>query len=497
MAEDGNGLRAPIARRDETHAEELDGGAPRDHGVVVDAVAVQGQALRRSRRMEPRRRRAYRHEHRKRPCRPCSPDAQPVAAVGHALARLVVPVPAQRDPPHVAEARDLLHDRARRGSRSRPSAHPACPAGTRCARSSSGTCTWARRARARVPLDRRARQTARARESARGRASGSPRVRTSPSTRRGCTRRTWPVSRGTRSMRVVQHPPAPIHSVAGMSRRAFALAALACSLLAAGCGVDHHDIVASTVIPTPRTADVVGGKTGPEDTRSIRHVTVVVLDRLTSDPVAGATVTLGTTTATTDKDGVAIVSAAGPLALHHPGGSRRIRHPARTDPPAPDAPLRGRAHVAPRLVVAGVRRRPRTHAVARGHQPAAPPTPRLGPEAGRPHRVPARHRAGDRVRHDGTRHADGVRHRHGQGHLATPAERAHGGVAGRRGWTRVRRVVRGPDPRVRRARRPAPLAEGARRGRESRRRSSTDGSCSRPAMAGCARSTRRPGRRSG
>ena len=59
-------------------------------------------------------------------------------------------------------------------------------------------------------------------------------------------------------------------------------------VLAAGCGVDHHDIVASTVIPTPRTADVVGGRTGPEDTRSIRHVTVVVLDRLTSDPVAGA-----------------------------------------------------------------------------------------------------------------------------------------------------------------------------------------------------------------
>jgi outer membrane protein assembly factor BamB len=106
-------------------------------------------------------------------------------------------------------------------------------------------------------------------------------------------------------MRVVQHPPAPIHSVAGMSRRAFALAALACSLLAAGCGVNHHDIVASTVIPTPRTADVVGDKTVPEDTRSIKHVTVVVLDRLNSDPVAGATVTLGNTTATTNEDGVA------------------------------------------------------------------------------------------------------------------------------------------------------------------------------------------------
>ncbi len=265
-------------------------------------------------------------------------------------------------------------------------------------------------------------------------------------------------------MRVVQHSPAPIHSVAGMSRRAFALAALACSLLAAGCGVDHHDIVASTVIPTPRTADVVGDRTVPEDTRSIRHVTVVVLDRLT---LGSGRRRDGHAREHDRDDGQGrrrIVSAAGPLALRHAGGCGRIRHPARADPPAPDPPLRGRAHVAPGLVVAGVRRRPGTHAVARRHQPAAPPPPRLGPEAGRPRRVPARHRTGNRVRHDGTRHADGVRHRHGQGHLAPPAERADGGVARRRGRTRVRRVVRGPDPRVRRARRPAPLAEGARRG---------------------------------
>jgi outer membrane protein assembly factor BamB len=106
-------------------------------------------------------------------------------------------------------------------------------------------------------------------------------------------------------MRVVQHPPAPIHSVAGMSRRALALAALACSLLAAGCGTNHHDIVASTVIPTPRTADVVGDTTVPADARAIKRVTIVVLDRLSAGPVAGATVTLGSISATTDKDGIA------------------------------------------------------------------------------------------------------------------------------------------------------------------------------------------------
>jgi outer membrane protein assembly factor BamB len=90
-----------------------------------------------------------------------------------------------------------------------------------------------------------------------------------------------------------------------MSRRALALAALACSLLAAGCGTNHHDIVASTVIPTPPTADVVGDKAVPADSHAIKHVTVVVLDRLSNDPIAGATVTLGNTSATTDKDGIA------------------------------------------------------------------------------------------------------------------------------------------------------------------------------------------------
>jgi outer membrane protein assembly factor BamB len=91
-----------------------------------------------------------------------------------------------------------------------------------------------------------------------------------------------------------------------MSRRAFALAALACSLLAAGCGVNHHDIVASTVIPTPTTAEVpTGQKTVPADRRAIKHVEIVVLDRESSAAVAGAIVTLGNASATTDAHGVA------------------------------------------------------------------------------------------------------------------------------------------------------------------------------------------------
>ena len=61
-----------------------------------------------------------------------------------------------------------------------------------------------------------------------------------------------------------------------MSRRAFALAALACSLLLAGCGVNHHDIVASTVISTPTNAEVPGGQTSPADTKAIKNVTVAM-----------------------------------------------------------------------------------------------------------------------------------------------------------------------------------------------------------------------------
>jgi outer membrane protein assembly factor BamB len=90
-----------------------------------------------------------------------------------------------------------------------------------------------------------------------------------------------------------------------MSRRAFALAALACSLLLAGCGVNHHDIVPSTVISTPTNAEVPGSQTSPQDTKAIKHVTVVVLDRLSSAPVADAIVSLGQQSATTDKHGIA------------------------------------------------------------------------------------------------------------------------------------------------------------------------------------------------
>jgi outer membrane protein assembly factor BamB len=90
-----------------------------------------------------------------------------------------------------------------------------------------------------------------------------------------------------------------------MSRRAFALAALACSLLLAGCGVNHHDIVASTVISTPSTAEQPGQQTKPGDQNAIRHVTIVVLDRLSSAPVEGAIVTLGQHSATTDAQGIA------------------------------------------------------------------------------------------------------------------------------------------------------------------------------------------------
>ncbi|MEO9175814.1 MAG: PQQ-binding-like beta-propeller repeat protein [Gaiellales bacterium] len=90
-----------------------------------------------------------------------------------------------------------------------------------------------------------------------------------------------------------------------MSRRAFALAALACSLIVAGCGVNHHDIVASTVIPTPTNADVPNGQTTPADRHAIKHVEVVVLDRQTSAAVVGAIVTLGASSATTDVNGVA------------------------------------------------------------------------------------------------------------------------------------------------------------------------------------------------
>jgi outer membrane protein assembly factor BamB len=90
-----------------------------------------------------------------------------------------------------------------------------------------------------------------------------------------------------------------------MSRRAFALAALALTVVTAGCGVNHHDIVASTVISTPSTAEVPNQQTTPDDSKAIRKVTVSVLDRLSSEPIAGATVTLGNASATTDKDGVA------------------------------------------------------------------------------------------------------------------------------------------------------------------------------------------------
>jgi outer membrane protein assembly factor BamB len=91
-----------------------------------------------------------------------------------------------------------------------------------------------------------------------------------------------------------------------MSRRALALAALACCPLLAGCGVNHHDIVASTVISTPSTAEVPGGQTTtPQDTRPIKQVTVVVLDRMSSAPVSGAIVSLGQHSATTDKAGIA------------------------------------------------------------------------------------------------------------------------------------------------------------------------------------------------
>lgn len=106
-------------------------------------------------------------------------------------------------------------------------------------------------------------------------------------------------------MRVVQHPPPRIHSVVSMSRRAFALAALACSLLLAGCGVNHHDIVPSTVISTPTNAELPGNQTSPEDTKAIKHVTIVVQDRLTSKRIADAIVTLGEQSATTDRNGIA------------------------------------------------------------------------------------------------------------------------------------------------------------------------------------------------
>jgi outer membrane protein assembly factor BamB len=90
-----------------------------------------------------------------------------------------------------------------------------------------------------------------------------------------------------------------------MSRRAFALAALACSFVLAGCGVNHHDIVASTVIPTPSTAEVPGGQTTPADQKAIKQVTIVVLDELSLKPVADAIVTLGVQSATTNEDGIA------------------------------------------------------------------------------------------------------------------------------------------------------------------------------------------------
>jgi outer membrane protein assembly factor BamB len=90
-----------------------------------------------------------------------------------------------------------------------------------------------------------------------------------------------------------------------MSRRAFALAALACSLLAAGCGVNHHDIVASTVIPTPSTAEAPNDQTTPDDSKAIKNVTVVVVDRQSSERVAGAIVSLGSHSATTDAHGIA------------------------------------------------------------------------------------------------------------------------------------------------------------------------------------------------
>ena len=259
-------------------------------------------------------------------------------------------------------------------------------------------------------------------------------------------------------------PPARIHSVAGMSRRALALAALACSLVRAGCGVNHHDIVASTVIPTPRTADIVGDTTVPADTRAIRHVTIVVLDRLSSDPVAGATVTLGSISATTDKDGIASfpklphshyiaqVEAKGydtqhdPIRLRpthrfaivrvwRPGWSWPVYggDPARTQSPS-GISLRPHLRMVWGRKLGGLIEFPPVTAQGIGYVTTARGTlTAFETDTGNVvWRRPLNERMG-----------------------ASP------GVAGR---ARVRRLVQGADPRVRRDRRPAALAEGARRG---------------------------------
>ena len=249
-----------------------------------------------------------------------------------------------------------------------------------------------------------------------------------------------------------------------MSRRAFALAALACSLLLAGCGVNHHDIVASTVISTPTNAEVPNGQTSPEDTKAIKHVTVVVLDRLSSAPVADAIVTLGQQSATTDKDGIATFPRlphrryiAEVAAKGYDTQRERIRlRPThrfavvRVWRPGWSWPVYG-GDAARTQSPAGINLRPHLRL-------------RWGLKLDEPHRVPARHGAGDRLRDHLEGHADRVRDRQRQRRLAPTAERAHGRLARRRRRARLRRLVPGADPRVRCARRPPALAEGARRG---------------------------------
>ena len=249
-----------------------------------------------------------------------------------------------------------------------------------------------------------------------------------------------------------------------MSRRALALAALACSFLLAGCGVNHHDIVASTVISTPSTAEVPDAQTTPADVKAIRRVTIVVLDELSSAPIGDAIVTLGRQSATTDAKGVATFPRLAALPLRRRGARRRATTRSATAsacaPPAasPSCACGGRAG----------RGRSTARDAARTQSPAGINlTPHLRLRWG--------------LKLDGLVEFPPVTAQ-GIGYVTTakgtvtafetdtgkvvwrrPLERAHGRVARRRRRARLRRLVRGPDPRARRARRAPAVAEGARR----------------------------------
>ena len=203
----------------------------------------------------------------------------------------------------------------------------------------------------------------------------------------------------------------------------------------------------------------------PEDTKAIRHVTVVVLDRLSLGSGRGRDrdprrprARRRTRTASRPFPRLAA------LALHRRGRSRRIRHPA----PARSACARRTASPS---CACGARagRGPSTAPTQRARsrppdQPDAAPPPRWGLKLDGLIEFPPVTAQGIGYVTTATRTLTAFETDTGNVVWRRPLNERMGASPGVVGRTRLRRLVRGPDPRVRRARRPPPLAEGARRG---------------------------------